>query len=75
MTGIAFLAAVIAMLWLGHWLIQGKRSDRKPKPARRNKLRWSPFEYRIQEVTEAEPAEQPQLPEWRSRAAAGRRPR
>lgn len=72
MTGIAFLAAVFAMLWLGYWLIQETRSKKRSKPTSRSKLRWCPFEYRVQEVAEAEASEQPQLSGWRNRAATGR---
>ena len=79
MTGIAYLASIIAVVWLSYWLLQNSQSprNRRIQPKRNSKpglfLQWTPFDFEVAEKSGEEPAKQDQFKSWRSRATSTRR--
>jgi beta-lactamase superfamily II metal-dependent hydrolase len=79
MTGLAYLASIIAVVWLSYWLLQNSQSHRnnrgqpKQNPKRGIILQWTPFDYDVLEKSDQNSAEQNQTKGWRSRATSTRR--
>ena len=79
MTGLAYLASIIAVVWLSYWLLQNSQRQRNARgqPKQNHKrsiiLQWTPFDYDVLEKPDENSAEQNHAKGWRSRATSTRR--
>ncbi len=69
MTGLAYLASIVAVVWLSYWLLQNSRTQPKQSLKRNNTPPWTPFDYELAEKQEAEPVKKNQMKNWRARAS------